>query len=84
VNGATSASGISISRPRGSAAAPLITRRFGGEVEKFIGDGLVAVFNSRSDQLTMRFGLRAPHSRSRAGSPRRRSTIPIGHACVSA
>jgi adenylate cyclase len=31
-------------------AAPLITRRFGGEVEKFIGDGLVAVFNSRGDQ----------------------------------
>jgi class 3 adenylate cyclase len=31
-------------------AAPLITRRFGGEVEKFIGDGMVAVFNSRGDQ----------------------------------
>jgi adenylate cyclase len=31
-------------------AAPLVTRRFGGEVEKFIGDGLVAVFNSRGDQ----------------------------------
>jgi class 3 adenylate cyclase len=31
-------------------AAPLITRRFGGELEKFIGDGLMAVFNSRSDQ----------------------------------
>ena len=24
-------------------AAPLITRRFGGEVEKFIGDGIMAV-----------------------------------------
>ena len=33
-----------------STAAPLITRRFGGEVEKFIGDGMLAVFNSRGDQ----------------------------------
>jgi adenylate cyclase len=33
-----------------SMAAPLITRRFGGEVEKFIGDGMMAVFNSRGDQ----------------------------------
>jgi adenylate cyclase len=31
-------------------AAPLVTRRFGGEVEKFIGDGMMAVFNSRGDQ----------------------------------
>jgi adenylate cyclase len=31
-------------------AAPLITRQFGGEVEKFIGDGIMAVFNSRGDQ----------------------------------
>ena len=31
-------------------AAPLITREFGGEVEKFIGDGVVAVFTSRGDQ----------------------------------
>jgi class 3 adenylate cyclase len=31
-------------------AAPLISRRFGGEVEKFIGDALVATFNSRGDQ----------------------------------
>ena len=31
-------------------AAPLITREFGGEVEKFIGDALMAVWNSRGDQ----------------------------------
>jgi adenylate cyclase len=31
-------------------AAPLLTREFGGEVEKFIGDGVVARFNSRGDQ----------------------------------
>ncbi len=33
-----------------STAAPLLTRRFGGEIEKFIGDGIVATFNSRGDQ----------------------------------
>jgi class 3 adenylate cyclase len=33
-----------------SIAAPLLTRRFGGELEKFIGDGLVATFNTRGDQ----------------------------------
>ena len=33
-----------------SVAAPLITRRYRGEVEKFIGDGIVATFNSRGDQ----------------------------------
>jgi class 3 adenylate cyclase len=31
-------------------AAPLITRGFGGEVEKFIGDALMAMFNNRGDQ----------------------------------
>jgi adenylate cyclase len=31
-------------------AAPLIARRFGGEVEKFMGDGIMATFNSRGDQ----------------------------------
>jgi class 3 adenylate cyclase len=32
-----------------AVAAPLITRRFGGEVEKFMGDGMMATFNSRAD-----------------------------------
>jgi adenylate cyclase len=31
-------------------AAPLITRDFGGEVEKFTGDGMMAMFNNRGDQ----------------------------------
>ena len=31
-------------------AAPLIARQFGGEVEKFIGDGIMAVFNNKGDQ----------------------------------
>jgi adenylate cyclase len=31
-------------------AAPLLSRRFGGEVEKFIGDSIVAIFNHRGDQ----------------------------------
>jgi adenylate cyclase len=31
-------------------AAPLLTREYGGELEKFIGDGVVARFNSRGDQ----------------------------------
>ena len=33
-----------------SIAAPLITRRYRGELEKFIGDGIVATFNTRGDQ----------------------------------
>src|SRR3712207_6144333 len=33
-----------------TVAAPLITRRFGGDVEKFMGDGMMATFNSRGDQ----------------------------------
>jgi class 3 adenylate cyclase len=33
-----------------AVAAPLITRRFGGEVEKFMGDGMMATFNTRGDQ----------------------------------
>lgn len=33
-----------------AVAAPLIARRFGGEVEKFMGDGMMATFNSRGDQ----------------------------------
>jgi class 3 adenylate cyclase len=31
-------------------ATPLISNRFGGEVEKFMGDALLATFNSRGDQ----------------------------------
>jgi class 3 adenylate cyclase len=31
-------------------AAPLISRQFGGELEKFIGDALMAMFNNQGDQ----------------------------------
>jgi class 3 adenylate cyclase len=31
-------------------AAPLITRGFGGQIEKFIGDGMMATFNSRGGE----------------------------------
>ncbi|WP_167760399.1 adenylate/guanylate cyclase domain-containing protein [Blastococcus sp. CT_GayMR16] len=31
-------------------AAPCISRRFGGEVKKFMGDGIFATFNRRGDQ----------------------------------
>ena len=33
-----------------SIAAPLLTQELGGELEKFIGDGIVATFNGRGDQ----------------------------------
>jgi adenylate cyclase len=33
-----------------AVAVPLITRRFGGEVEKFMGDGMMATFNSRGGE----------------------------------
>ncbi len=47
-----------------STAAPLITRRYRGEVEKFIGDGIVATFNSRGDQPD--HATRAARRRARA------------------
>jgi adenylate cyclase len=31
-------------------ATPLISRRFNGEIEKFMGDGMMATFNTRGDQ----------------------------------
>jgi class 3 adenylate cyclase len=31
-------------------AAPLISKKFGGELEKFLGDGIMATFNTRGDQ----------------------------------
>jgi adenylate cyclase len=32
------------------AAAPLISRKFRGDIEKFMGDGMMATFNARGDQ----------------------------------
>jgi class 3 adenylate cyclase len=57
-------------------AAPLISRRFGGEVEKFVGDGIFATFNRRGDQpdhalraVTAAAALQAEVSRIRTGHP---------------
>jgi adenylate cyclase len=47
---ATPAEAAAVLQAYWSTAAPLLTRRFGGEVEKFIGDGVVALFNHRGDQ----------------------------------
>jgi class 3 adenylate cyclase len=47
---ATSAEVAAVLNAYWSTAAPLITRRFGGELEKFIGDSIAATFNSRGDQ----------------------------------
>jgi adenylate cyclase len=47
---ATPAEAAAVLNAYWSVAAPLITRQFGGEVEKFIGNGVVASFNSRGDQ----------------------------------
>jgi adenylate cyclase len=47
---ATSAEVAQVLNTYWGSAAPLITRRFGGELEKFIGDSLAATFNSRGDQ----------------------------------
>ena len=47
---ATAAEAAAVLQAYWSTAAPLLTRRFGGEVEKFIGDGVVAVFNRTGDQ----------------------------------
>ena len=66
-------------------AAPLLTREFGGEVEKFIGDGIVAAFNSRGDQPDHAVrAARAPLLRCSRGSPMLAESIRTGRACVSA
>jgi class 3 adenylate cyclase len=73
-------------------AAPLITHEFGGEVEKFIGDGVMASFNNRGDQpdhalraaraalaLQDRLGVLAEEHR---GWPRMRVGVNSGEALV--
>ena len=65
-------------------AAPLITRRFGGEVEKFIGDGIVATFNSRGDQPDHAVPLRVPRSRCSDEWAHSPTSIPAGRGCGSA
>ena len=73
-------------------AAPLITREFGGEIEKFIGDGVMATFNGRGDQpdhafrascaaLTLQERL-AALADQRPGWPRMRIGVNSGEAVV--
>jgi class 3 adenylate cyclase len=57
-------------------AVPLITRRFGGEVESFVGDGIFATFNRRGDQpdharqaVAAAAALQAEVARIRSGHP---------------
>ena len=45
-------------------ATPLVSRRFGGDVEMFMGDGMMASFNSRGDQPD--HAVRAAGARARA------------------
>jgi len=47
---ATPAEAAAVLNAYWGVAAPLITREFGGELEKFIGDSIAATFNSRGDQ----------------------------------
>ncbi len=55
-------------------AAPLITREFGGEIEKFIGDGVMATFNGRGDPGSRLSRLvRGADSPGTAGGSRRRA-----------
>jgi class 3 adenylate cyclase len=59
-----------------AVAAPLISRRYGGEVEKFMGDAIFATFNRRGDQpdhaeraVGAAAALQAEVGRIRAGRP---------------
>jgi len=75
------------------AAAPLLTRRFGATVETFIGDGIVATFNSRGDQpdhalRASRAALAlqqatAAFAQQHPGWPRLRIGVNSGEAVVS-
>jgi class 3 adenylate cyclase len=74
-------------------AAPLIFRRFGGKIEKFMGDGMMASFNSRGDQPDHALraagaGLALQRELSRLadehpGWPRARVGVNTGEAVVS-
>ena len=66
-------------------ATPLISQRFGGEVEKFMGDAIMATFNIHGDQPD--HALRAARAGPRTPAPNGvdwRSARPAGPNCASA
>ena len=73
-------------------AAPLLSEDFGGDVEKFIGDAIVATFNSRGDQAdhavrATRAGLEVQRrmsavTRAHPGWPQLRVGVNTGEALV--
>jgi class 3 adenylate cyclase len=73
-------------------ATPIIWRRYGGEVEKFLGDGIMATFNSRGDQpdhavraARAALALQREHARlvaANPGWPRLRVGVNSGDAVV--
>ena len=65
-------------------AAPLLTRRFGGEVEKFIGDGSSRPSTAAATSPIMRSAPRTRRSHCSAPSRLSPGTIRVGPACASA
>ena len=65
-------------------AAPLVSRRFGGEMEMFMGDGMMASFNSRGDQPDHAVRAAGAALASSGSSRALPTTIPAGRGCESA
>jgi adenylate cyclase len=61
-----------------AAAVPLLTRRFGGEVEKFMGDAMMATFNTRSCRTSRRRSI-GPPARADGGRGRKSRLASAAH-----